>query len=494
MGVSRSTNPNSGAFRVCMFKIAIAAGVLSLLGIIWTPALADCSSVTSAATSSDIPPSCIENPFPTDASVAAFRDYVRQRSVDLGQPIEIPEAFYKAAKLITYWGYEFQRNSAGTYDVFFVQRYNATEVATTLLAQIGAVKDSGCSFFHAVNPQMASISRLAIVGVAGIEGKVRKCWWFFGDQNSDVGDIGGSVTGTMTYRIDPMPDGDDKRFKGSFLANAPTVLVAPKADSVLGFNSSSVVGQLLTALDHLGSAPFALVKNPTDSSVWEGLNIFDGGILRNQVDPVLAVDFATERKGLIYASQFKTFLRQIDEGLWAIKPGFRISDARSGFSGIGTNLVLDVVYVATLQRNWPVKTVKADCDREIQLLRSFSQTTQSITPPRGATLWSISTKYYGTPYFFQMLASANGMDRETVNHIRVNKPLLIPPLYQLAASDSYHFLAPGETLWALCKSRMPKTMERCLKEFQGANPHLALSKVYALEGIRLPVNSARTTN
>jgi hypothetical protein len=49
---------------------------------------------------------------------------------------------------------------------------------------------------------------------------------------------------------------------------------------VSGINTDSVLGQVITTTGKLEIAPIAFVRNPTDTSVWERINIFNGNLWR----------------------------------------------------------------------------------------------------------------------------------------------------------------------------------------------------------------------
>jgi len=431
----------------------------------------------------DIAPIYIEHPFASQNALTAFQDYVHEKSLQNDKDIEVPQLFYDAAPLITYWGYDFKQNAIGTYDITFAQRYNASQVLSGLLGGLGQISADGCSFFHAKNPVITDFKAREIDAAAGLEGKERACWGSFA---TDKGDIGGSATATLTFRIEPAPVTYRGRYRGTFIANPIVTHVDPHATSIFGINTDSVAGQILTSIDKTASAPFALVKSPTDPSIWNSLNVFNGELWRAPSESGVDVDYVGASSGRVRITKYKEFLEKVLHVLWAYQGFFTISDERSVFSGTPQSPVLEIAYVATVAPRISMELVEDDLQREIALIKSFSEDPRPVKVARGDTLWKLSKQLYGSPYYYHMLASANGLNRQTQIGLRPGQTLTAPPLYKLSLLPQVHFMRPGETVSELCEHELPWPAGACIAAFTRANPGLPLSHLYALEGIHVP--------
>lgn len=438
-----------------------------------------------AAKLPDIPPIFVEKPFVTPKSLDAFRDYAGKVSLETGKNIQITEDFYRAAPLITYWGYEFEPNALGTYDVIFTQKFDVSSLFATLLGAVGGLRDDGCSNWHVTNVRVTAMAAKQIDVSGGIEGTEMSCWWFFGEQKTKIGDIGGSATGRLSFRVDTSGD-PSARYKGSFLANDPILSGEAKATTILGINTASVLGQLVTAIGHLALAPVAFVKDAFGTSMWESINFFNGSLWRSPSIAINDVVFAISNRGVIESAKYRKFVGEITEITWSIQPNFVISDARSGLTGSPQAPILEVSFVTTVKPKFPMDTIVADISAEISLIKSFSQDPQTIVAQPGQNFWKLSNQIYGTPYYYSMLAAANGLSRAQSYRVRAGAKVKAPPIYQLPLMPPIHFMKPGETIYALCKERFSTPVGRCMSAIAQANPRLPLSDLKALEAIQLP--------
>jgi hypothetical protein len=440
----------------------------------------------------EIRPIFVERPFATSKAKNAFRDYVGKVSLETGKNIQVPAEFYTAAQWITYWGYEFENNAIGTYDVVFTQRFDVSSLFAELVAFVGGLHDNNCSNWHVTAPHVTTMAAKEIDVAGGMEGTEMACTHvpFDGDFKTKVGDIGGSATARLTFHVDP--SGDPKaRYKGAFLADDPKVSAQGKATSIFGINTDSVLGQVITALGKLTIAPFAFVRNVTDTSVWESINIFNGNLWRAPSSAINDVVFAISEHGVIQFTRYREFLSDVTETTWSIQPNFAISDARSGFTGTPRRPVLEVSFVTTMKPDYPIETIEADISAEINLLKSFSQDEKMIAVKKGQNFWTLSEKIYGTPYYDKMLAAANGRSRIQKYRVRAGKTIKAPPLYQLPFTPHLHFMRPGETIHGLCLHRFSVPVATCTSAIARANPGLPLSHLYALEAIQLPILPTR---
>jgi hypothetical protein len=436
----------------------------------------------------EIPPIFVEKPFATPKALTAFRDYVARVSVEKHINIQVPPDFYTAAPMITYWGYEFEENASGTYDVVFTQKFDVSSLFSGLMTFVSGLREDNCSNWHVTG---VSITRMAAkeIDVAGaMQGTEMACTHipFDGDAKTKVGDIEGNATGRLTFHVDTTSGDANGRYRGAFLANDPQVSAQGKAKSVFGINTDSVLGQVITAVGHLAIAPVAFVRNPTDSSMWESINIFNGNLWRAPSEAINDVVFAISNHGNIEFSRYKEFLGEVTRTTWSFKTAFVISDARSGLTGTPQAPILEVSFIATVKPYEPMDTIVADISREIDLLKSFSQDEKVITVSRGQSFWTLSDQLYGTPYYYSMLAAANGVNRSQAYRVEAGKRIKAPPLYQLPLTPQVHFMKPTETIYGLCLERFDVPVGKCMSAIAKANPRLPLSHLYALEAIHLP--------
>jgi len=413
-------------------------------------------------------------------------------SLQYGKPVSIPQAFYDVAPSVLYWGYEFQPNSTGTFDIVFAQKYDASSVVTALLNIVGGFSHDGCSHFRAHDAHVTGISLKRIDVAASVSGKQRACTDVFGTEwNTDIGDISGSASGSITFRTEAEDTTKTGRYRGAFLANNPTGGMDAKVDSIFGINANSVVGQIVIGLGHLSLAPVMFVRNASDGAFWEGVNIFDGGILRIPDFSLNGVTFVIDNDGRIPFAQYRSFISGVTEITWSVQPFFQIDDARTGLSGTPSSPVLTVAFGTTAKKGIPIDTILQDVRNEISLIKSFGEDPQSVVVSRGDTLWKIALAHYGSPYFASMLAAANGKNRLNVKGIRAGQTITLPPIYQLTVLPQIHFMAPGETVSEICRTRyVNMTAGRCLKQFQLANPGIPMSGLYALEALRIPPSAS----
>jgi LysM domain len=441
---------------------------------------------SATQTPPEIKPQYVENPFGSQKSIDAFRDYVAAKSLDLGLNIQIPGEFYKAAPLIQYWGYQFTPIE-NAYKVAFVQKYDAKGMLKALVDVVGTVGHSNCSSYHARNPQISAITLKEIDAIASIDGTENVCVnLLVGEVKTWVGDITGSANGKITYHLDSNAVDPTGKYKGSLVADTPVVNGEAHAKSVFGIDAGTVGGQLLTAISHLALAPIVLVRDKFDQSAWNTINIFNGGLWKADSLSISQVLYAEASKGHVLSSGYTKFIAQVNQFTWGSPHFFQLSDMETGFMGSIQEPVLQEAFETNVNFGYESEIVLADIDQELRLLRSFGENPQLVTIVRGDTLWKAASRTYGSPFYYAMLAAANNLDRTTHRSLRPGKTLIAPPLYKLEILSSTHFMRPGETITQICRDgfKLPEGM--CIKAFARANPNLPLSDLYALEGVHVP--------
>ncbi len=225
--------------------------------------------------------------------------------------------------------------------------------------------------------------------------------------------------------------------------------------------------------------------------MWESVNAFNGSLWRAPTMAINDVTFVISNHGGVDFARYRSFVSDVTETTWSIQPQFVISDARSGFTGTPQAPVLEVSFVNTVKAYYPMDTIVADISEEIDILKSFSQDTKVIAVSPGKNFWKLSDQIYGTPYYYSMLAAANGVSRAQSYHLRAARRITAPPLYQLPLTPQVHFMKPGETIYGLCRERFNVPVGKCMAGIARANPRLSLSHLYALEAIQLPALPGR---
>src|SRR5262249_22284119 len=154
--------------------------------------------------------------------------------VKLGQPIVIPDDFWKLASNIQYWGYSFEPNEVGTYDVTFLQRFDAKPIIDGLRESVASIRSDACSYFHTRDVNVVASSQNTLSFSAGIEGKKRTCddLPFGGQLVTDLGDIGGSVTGHVDFLTVRGTGGDF--YQGAVQSGTPVVEADGEVESIFG--------------------------------------------------------------------------------------------------------------------------------------------------------------------------------------------------------------------------------------------------------------------
>jgi hypothetical protein len=431
----------------------------------------------------DYGPFYAERPFVIVEARTAFQDYINRLSIQFNRDIHVPPDFWDSAPLTEYWGYSFAKNSTGTYDVTFEQKFDADQIIRAVINAINSVSADDCSYFNAENASVASIDNKRIVVVAGISGTARAC---VGGWNTDVGDISGTVVGSVTFKTDPTQG--NGRYKGQVIADTPNVHIDLNVD-IFGISSNSVAGQIVTAITSVGS--FGLFLSvpgvPSVSTAWGVMNVFDSNLYRVSGNSLTDGAYLKHDNGSVDSASYRDFLQEIHSLTWSIQPSFEINDSKTGFSlSPAGKWIFTVAFTATL-KSWEfIDTVAEDANAEVELIKSFSAPKINYKAVKGDTLWAIAKRFYGNEFYFHMLAAANNKDVRKANYLRIGEILSIPPLHALAPVPGLHFVVPGETISELCNKLMPGNLSRCKKAIYKKNPSIRSGRLYALERIVIP--------
>lgn len=430
----------------------------------------------------DLTPLGIAAPFAKPSSLKRLRDYVGYQSIDHpDHPIEIPDDFYAMAQFITYWGYEFAGHGP-SYVVKFRQTYDIQSLINSLIAEVNSLKDDGCSYYNVRNASLASLTSDKIIISASVSGKQRACDNILGTH--DIGDIGGSATLTLEFSLINSGGPDDK-FTGAFVAGTPSVAISADVTSVFGFDVNSVAGQIVGVLSRLAIAGAVFSVGPVAPYAFKSINAFDQRFWRNPSWSVNDVSFALEENGSTSSKKYRDFMADLAGFTWAIQPRFALDATLTGLEKNGNVPVLNIVFTTQIKKEWPFETVREGFQKQIDLLASFGKDDDHKTVGGSDSLWSISREYYRNPYYYGLLASANGLNRATQDHLKDGVVIKIPPLDKLTSQPNVHLMQLGETVWSVCKAKSTN-INQCIKDIKALNPKVPLSDVRFLEPIRLP--------
>jgi hypothetical protein len=190
--------------------------------------------------------------------------------------------------------------------------------------------------------------------------------------------------------------------------------------------------------------------------------------------------------GAVFSTDYRNFITEVTELVWSIQPYFLIDDNLTGLQNTDQGPRLTIAFTARLKPGWPLDAIRADIQREIDLIKSFSNDDSVVQIKKGDSLWRIAKGSFRSGFFYHFLAAANGISAGSVSNVRAGNFIKIPPVYELYPLVGYHFMAPGETLYGLCSKWMPDMWEKCFRTVRKANPHLPLNDLHALDAIRMP--------
>jgi nucleoid-associated protein YgaU len=437
----------------------------------------------------------IRDPFVTPQALKGFKEYIDALSAEGGSPIPIPDGFWAAAPRIRYWGYTFADDPLageaghGRYKLIFRQTHDVQNTVDSMLRVVGSLKEGGCSFYRAKDPTVQSLTLRQIVVVAQIEGKQRSCgdwpWPMSGGWATDVGDVGGSATARIDFRLESDPTATE-RFNGRFVADDPKIDVDAKARAIFGINTNSVAGQMLGFVVATGSDVFGFVKEPGTPTAEKMLNIFDDGALRFDSSVTMATSYLAGENGGVSSRKYNDFLDQMRRMRWSFQERFTMQDNVTGFVTESSTALLNLVYENNIRKHYPIATVYDDARREIALITSFAQSDEAVTIRRGDTLWRLANARYGSGVYHNLVAGYNGMPARARDRLQVGQTIMLPPLYKFEIARDVHFMRPGESASKLCKGWMPDDLQTCLRRLQQRNPGVGLRSLKVLEPLMLP--------
>lgn len=209
----------------------------------------------------------------------------------------------------------------------FEQKFDADQIIRAVINAINRVSADDCSYFNAENASVASIDPKRIVVVAGISGTAREC---IGGWNTDVGDISGTVVGSVTFKTDRTQG--NERYLGQVIANQPDVHIDLNVD-IFGINSNSVAGQILTAITFGSVGLFLNIPgSPSVSTAWGVMNVFNSNLYRVSGNELIDGAYLKHDNGSVNSASYRDFLQEIQHLTWFEQPSFVINDPKTGFS------------------------------------------------------------------------------------------------------------------------------------------------------------------
>ena len=428
------------------------------------------------------------DPFVSPVAVAAFQKYIKDLEAKYDTKIDVPADFWRAAPEMSYWGYRF-RPKGETFEVLFEQQYRLSDMIDSVLSQVNAIKYDGCSYFHTRNAHVTAVSLRSVQFRGDIDGKQRTCGTIpviNVDYKTDLGDIGGKVDVSLTFREEQTGSGVE-RYRGQLIANDPNVNVNAEATSIFGINVNSVGGQILSAVLTRPIAAMSFAKHPSADGLIDVINIFNTKALRFSANPDTAFVFASIDRGTKTSEKYRNFLTKITSLTWSTQPNFALS-SEAGLSGSPNDVRLRAIFFAPLRESEPPETVYADVVREIDLIKSFSKGPKEYMVARGDSLSKIATREYGSAVYWSFIAGSNQLRRVNSNRLVVGQKLMLLPRYQLITLNNVYFALPGDNLSKICNRHVsPRPLRSCIAEIRKEN-RIVGDRIYALEPIRVPAS------
>lgn len=443
-------------------------------------------SISFIASATDVTPEskAVEHPFSTPNSIKNFQLYIKKLN-DKGANIVIPVEFWSIAPQIVYWGYEYKPNDSGGFDVDFIQRFNVKPFIDGYVKAINNFRMDRCSYFNTHNARITLYSWRKMSVIGNISGKVRACDDWLG--TTDIGDIDGNVEGSIGFSTKAETQMPASSYSGLFTADEPVISSNAELSTIFGIDAGSVAGQILVGLGNITLANMLFFKNPTIDSYWRSLDVLDVNIYRAPEYTAHPFAYATATNGSVESRKYKDFLKEIINFTWSYQPKYKINDDKSGFLGDANAPTLQIVYSTGTKSKDKEFLIKESINNEIDIIKSFSEDNAFHEVIKGDTLWSISFEKYGSPYYYSMLAAANGIDYKRAGILYTGKRITLPPLYKLYTLEGYYFVSPGDSVTSVCIKHYGNGYRKCIDDVRRLNSGMNPDKIWALQGLKFPI-------
>lgn len=145
----------------------------------------------------------VAEPFATPESIVALKNDILQND-PTGQAT-LPPSADTILPNIKYWGYRVERRVDGRVTATFIQDFSSQSTINQLRSWISQFRKDGCSFVNVGSPSF-SVQDKTIQFSAGLSGKQRTCADIpivGGQVVNDIADIGGSVSGSLSFAVVP---------------------------------------------------------------------------------------------------------------------------------------------------------------------------------------------------------------------------------------------------------------------------------------------------
>ena len=340
-------------------------------------------------------------------------------------------------------------------DMFVRMDFDTQSVVDDWTAKVNAQADEGCSSRKVwfPNPAWDIDGSGAWIGRFHIKQVTRKCYWLFGDQQTEVSV--NEVDFWNRVAVSVAPDGRK-------LVSNPT---NGESDNTPDF--VMVIGQGLGAIAQVVTLGFV-----------------------PQAD-VQAIDGHQEiEKALVKMNEYERgMLKNTNAAGPQEKAGFQLDFLfrKAYFLKVGNRPLLSVESSQN-QDNLPNKgeacTIR---DGLVEMKTGGSKVGpagSSYTTVRGDSLWNVAKANYGNGKYFMGIAAANNIAFSHMNHIPVGKQLRLDSIANLRNRLDFVMVKKGDSLWTLAAQRGPQSFVGLVQ----ANSRWVADedKIYPLQMVRLP--------
>lgn len=423
-------------------------------------------------------------PFPSAEAVNHLQDYLA-KAADPSDPTSVlPDGVTSILPSISYWGYSIEPTDAGKARIYFTQRYDLDAVLDEARGAMKALNHDGCSFVH-VGDVTFDIAPKLISFHAPMSGKERTCVnLLLGDLVTDIGDIGGSASGSIGFEVAESSDVD--KFHGKINPTNLSLSGSAKAESVFGINTSSVVGQLITTVASIASSPLfkdaVLVEHGVPA--WAVMSRVNDVFGRQHGSVVVASQYMLDHGGAVSQKEYSSFLAKVSNLSWSTQPYWVMDADRTVFASHDGHLTLQVTFHADVTDDGSVEMAVESAQEEVDLLKSFSSPGEEYKISKGDNWWRIAESHYRSGYLWPALLAAQA-DEAKARVLHPGQTISVPPLYTLAHIPGHHVVRPGETLRGLCMNWRPDSITSCVEALAQANPG-SKRQLYALQVLQVP--------
>lgn len=267
-----------------------------------------------------------------------------------------------------------------------------------------------------------------------------------------------------------------------------------KADSILGINLNSVVGDLLEGVINVAGSPFGAAVMPSVGvPAWAVSSKIDEELRKVRGRASDAAIYLERLKGQFDPEVYNRTLQRSRTVVWGYQPSWVMSNDLTRFVGAADQLKLSVAFVAEIPNFGQVEGTIDGAGTELERMRSYSKPTQTVVAQRGSSWSSLARKYYRTAFLASALRAHQPV-QPTRSRLREGQTVVIPPIWQVTVIPKHYVVKPGDTFEGICRQRMAADRRGCVRTLRRLNPSLRPRKLPALSVIRIESDAPPTTS